>query len=90
MTGLAQMLLPADDPNDANYDCARQKLAHDLLYIREISPVLDVKIAICTTCYFFAAAIEVLRRSLLRSYARMIEGRSDVPPMAAELKQGAA
>src|SRR4029079_9092342 len=76
VTGLAQMLLPADDPNDADYDCVRQKLAHDLLYIRELSPLLDFRIAICTTCYFFTAAVDVLRRGLLRSYGRMTESRA--------------
>ena len=90
VTGLAQMLLPADDPNDAELEGVRRKLAHDLLYIREISPLLDVKIALCTTCYFCGAAIRMLQSSLLRSYARMIEGRTMVPPITAELKQGAA
>src|SRR5688572_15166900 len=47
VTGLAQMLLPADDPNDVALEGLRRKLAHDLYYVREVSVLLDVRIAIC-------------------------------------------
>jgi lipopolysaccharide/colanic/teichoic acid biosynthesis glycosyltransferase len=74
VTGLAQMLLPADDPNDAALLGLRRKLAHDLYYVQELSPLLDLKVAICTPCYFIAAAIDSFRRGLLRSYSAAVQG----------------
>jgi lipopolysaccharide/colanic/teichoic acid biosynthesis glycosyltransferase len=72
VTGLAQMLLPADDPDDKHYVCVRRKLAHDLFYIRNSCFVLDAKISACTFLYFAAAAMEAVRRRLLRSYSKQI------------------
>jgi lipopolysaccharide/colanic/teichoic acid biosynthesis glycosyltransferase len=68
VTGLAQMLLPADDPNDVALAGLRRKLAYDLYYVREVSVLLDLRIAICTPCYFLAAAIDAVRQNLLRSH----------------------
>jgi lipopolysaccharide/colanic/teichoic acid biosynthesis glycosyltransferase len=68
ITGLAQMSLPADDPQDVDLKGVRRKLAHDLYYVREVNPFLDLRIAICTPCYFFAAAVDSVRRSLIKSY----------------------
>src|SRR4051812_45470099 len=73
VTGLAQMLIPADDPNDTEYIGVRQKLAHDLFYIRNANPILDLKIAISTFIYFTSAAMDAVRRRLLRSYSRLID-----------------
>ena len=44
ITGLAQMRLPAD----SNLDTVRQKLGHDLYYIRHLGAWLDVRLAIST------------------------------------------
>jgi lipopolysaccharide/colanic/teichoic acid biosynthesis glycosyltransferase len=69
VTGLAQMLLPADDPNDADLKCVRRKLAHDLRYIREVGILLDLRIALSTPCYFLSSAIHAVQHRLVQSYA---------------------
>jgi lipopolysaccharide/colanic/teichoic acid biosynthesis glycosyltransferase len=81
ITGLAQMLLPADDPNDNNCRGVRHKLAHDLLYVRELSPMLDLRILAGTWCYFIGGKIGRLRRRILRPHAI---------PLSAELPIAAA
>jgi lipopolysaccharide/colanic/teichoic acid biosynthesis glycosyltransferase len=68
VTGLAQMRLPADDPGDVGMDNVKRKLAHDLLYVREMSFLMDLRIAISTPCYFIAATINATHRILVRSY----------------------
>jgi len=73
ITGLAQMLLPADDPNDASMNCVRLKLAHDLYYVREVSPLVDLRIAFSTPCFFISAAIDAMRKGSLRSYGSAVE-----------------
>ena len=79
VTGLAQMLLPADDPNDPNngYRGVRRKLAHDLYYVQRVGFMLDLRIALCTTFYFIAAAIDSLRHSLVRSYKIAVQRTLD-------------
>jgi hypothetical protein len=67
------MLLPADDPHDVGLEGVRRKLAHDLYYVREVSGSLDVRIAVCTACYFVAAAIDAVRQRLLKSYGAAAE-----------------
>jgi lipopolysaccharide/colanic/teichoic acid biosynthesis glycosyltransferase len=68
ITGLAQMLLPADDPQDADMQCVRRKLAHDLRYVREVGFPMDIRIAMGTPCYFMAALISVVQRKLVQVY----------------------
>lgn len=75
VTGLAQMLLPADDPNDTEYQGLRKKLAHDLYYISNMSLLLDLRIAISTPCYFMAAAIDAVRGQALKSCRIAVEER---------------
>jgi lipopolysaccharide/colanic/teichoic acid biosynthesis glycosyltransferase len=59
ITGLAQMRLPAD----SNLDTVRRKLAHDLYYIRHLSPWLDARIVVSTPLRFFGdAALSISRR----------------------------
>ncbi len=65
ITGLAQMQVGADDPEDPQLRSVRRKLAHDLFYVREACFMLDLKIAFSTACYFVASAIDSVRRSLL-------------------------
>jgi lipopolysaccharide/colanic/teichoic acid biosynthesis glycosyltransferase len=76
ITGLAQMLVPADDPDDRHFDCARRKLAHDLYYVRRVNLTLDLMITFCTACHFTGSSIDCLRRWVMRAHesavARMI------------------
>lgn len=67
ITGLAQMLVPADDPKDPQLRSVRRKLAHDLYYIREVNMSLDARIAFSTACYFTASAVESLCKSFVRA-----------------------
>jgi lipopolysaccharide/colanic/teichoic acid biosynthesis glycosyltransferase len=76
ITGLAQMLVGADDPDDVEYRQLKIKLAHDLYYVRKVGFLLDLRVAVSTPCFFLAAAIDSLRRGLVRSYGRTIQ--SDV------------
>jgi lipopolysaccharide/colanic/teichoic acid biosynthesis glycosyltransferase len=70
VTGLAQMLLPADDPNDTELLGLRKKLGHDLYYISHQTFGMDLRIAIATPCYFFTAAIEAMRIKMLDPMGR--------------------
>jgi lipopolysaccharide/colanic/teichoic acid biosynthesis glycosyltransferase len=69
ITGLAQMRLPAD----TEVAGVRLKLAHDLYYIRQVSPWLDARILASTAFYFLAAAADALRTAAVRSYGREVE-----------------
>lgn len=44
ITGLAQLRLPAD----TTLDCVRRKVEHDVYYVRNVNPWLDVKLLIFT------------------------------------------
>jgi hypothetical protein len=73
ITGLAQMLLPADDPSDVAYEGLRRKLAHDIYYIGNVGPLMDFRVALSTPCYFFAAAIKAVHGALVNSYGTSVE-----------------
>jgi lipopolysaccharide/colanic/teichoic acid biosynthesis glycosyltransferase len=47
VTGLAQVQLPPD----SDLTSVRRKLAHDLYYIRHLSPWLDFRLLLCTAAY---------------------------------------
>lgn len=47
VTGLAQVQLPPD----SDLISVRRKLAHDLFYIRHLSPWLDLRLLLCTAAY---------------------------------------
>jgi hypothetical protein len=38
-----------------------------------VGPLLDARIAVCTPCYFLAAAIDAFRQALLRSHGAAAE-----------------
>ena len=93
VTGLAQMLLPADDPSDPTLSGLRRKLAYDLYYVRNLSAVLDLRVAVSTPCYFAAAAAQAAgeavakvlttaRYGMLRHFTP--EDRACVAPQASE------
>ena len=72
ITGLAQMLVPADDPDDVEYRQLRMKLAHDVYYVRNVSFALDLRVAFSTPCFFLAVAIDSMRRALVWRYGKAI------------------
>src|SRR5688500_945509 len=87
VTGLAQMLLPADDPSDPTFACVRRKLAYDLYYVRNVSALVDLRVALATPCYFAAAAFQAAgeaaarlltkcRRNLLRAHGVAVQGQA--------------
>lgn len=65
ITGLAQMRLQAD----SDLDTVREKLAHDLQYIRNIGPGLDVRIALATVFHSIGWAGTTASRRLVQHYA---------------------
>jgi lipopolysaccharide/colanic/teichoic acid biosynthesis glycosyltransferase len=75
ITGLAQMLVSADDPGDRRMLNVRRKLAHDVYYVREVNLLLDLRIAICTPIYFLAEATESVRDIMVRSYGTAVKRR---------------
>jgi len=75
ITGLAQMLVSADDPGDRRLLGVRRKLAHDVYYVREVNFMLDLRIAICTPIYFLAEATESIRDLMVRSYGTAVKRR---------------
>jgi lipopolysaccharide/colanic/teichoic acid biosynthesis glycosyltransferase len=75
VTGLAQMLLPAD----SDLFSVKRKVAHDLHYIRHVSPAMDVRIALCTACYFCAAAARAGCKLLVGGYGKAIARTCDLP-----------
>lgn len=75
VTGLAQMLLPAD----SDLFSVKRKVAHDLHYIRHVSPTMDLRIALCTAFYFFAAAAKAGCKALVGGYGKAIARKCDLP-----------
>ena len=69
VTGLAQMRLPAD----TDVEGVRLKLAHDLYYINHLSPMLDVRIAVCTAFYFMGAAADAVCSASVGRYGKAVE-----------------
>lgn len=60
VTGLAQVQLPAD----SDLTSVRRKLAHDLYYIRHLSPWLDLRLLVCTVFYSLGLPFDVVGRLL--------------------------
>src|SRR5205823_6175868 len=60
VTGLAQVQLPPD----TDLTSVRRKLAHDLYYIQELSPWLDVRLLACTGFYALGIPFRVLSKAL--------------------------
>jgi lipopolysaccharide/colanic/teichoic acid biosynthesis glycosyltransferase len=58
VTGLAQVHLPGD----TSLDSVRIKLAHDLFYIQQLSPGLEVRILFCTFLRVLGVSYESIRR----------------------------
>ena len=75
VTGLAQMLLPAD----SDLHSVRRKISHDLHYIQHLSPLMDLRIALCTVCYFGAAAAKAGCKLLVGGYGKAIAAECALP-----------
>ena len=58
VTGLAQVHLPGD----TSLASVRVKLAHDLFYIQQMSPTLDIRILFCTLLRVLGVSYESIRR----------------------------
>lgn len=70
MTGLAQLRLPAD----TDIAQVQHKLAHDLFYLQNLGPLLDVRILASTVFHVLATGFGTLSRLLLVA-APPIDGR---------------
>jgi lipopolysaccharide/colanic/teichoic acid biosynthesis glycosyltransferase len=75
VTGLAQMLLPAD----SDLFSVRRKTVHDLHYIRHVGPLMDLRIALCTGCYFAAAAAKAGCKMFVGGYGVAIAKKCNLP-----------
>jgi lipopolysaccharide/colanic/teichoic acid biosynthesis glycosyltransferase len=80
VTGLAQMRLPAD----TDLASVRLKLSHDLYYIHNLSPMMDLRIAVCTVFYFVGTTAEALCDAAVGSYGKAARGKESVRPDAVE------
>jgi hypothetical protein len=60
VTGLAQVQLPPD----TDLESVRRKLAHDLYYIRHLTPWLDLRLLACTVFYALGIPFRMLSRAL--------------------------
>lgn len=69
VTGLAQVQLPPD----VDLESVRRKLAYDLHYVREVSPVLDARIVFATALHFTAVAIKAVGEYLIRAERTEVE-----------------
>ncbi len=76
ITGLAQVRLPPD----SNLDTVRQKLAHDLCYIRRLTPMMDLRVALATGLQVLGAAASELAERCVRGVSPPIAER---PPVTA-------
>lgn len=69
LTGLAQVLLPAD----SDIEDVRKKLAHDLHYVEHVNFWMDLRIGISTVLHIGGLCQNALGRLLVKSYGRQIE-----------------
>jgi lipopolysaccharide/colanic/teichoic acid biosynthesis glycosyltransferase len=69
VTGLAQVLLPAD----TDLDSVRRKLAHDLYYVRECRPWLDLRLVFATAFHMVGVPYSVLGSILRLPRGQVVE-----------------
>jgi lipopolysaccharide/colanic/teichoic acid biosynthesis glycosyltransferase len=75
VTGLAQVQLPPD----SDLTSVRRKLAHDLYYIRYLSPWLDLRLLLCTAFHVLGLPFGIAGRLLgIPDGAAVEEAMSDV------------
>jgi lipopolysaccharide/colanic/teichoic acid biosynthesis glycosyltransferase len=73
VTGLAQVLLPAD----VDLSSVQRKLAHDLYYIHHLSPWMDLRLLLCTFPYTLGLPFRRMTRLLGIPDSRAIEEAMD-------------
>jgi hypothetical protein len=79
VTGLAQVQLPPD----TDLESVRRKLAHDLYYVRHLSPWMDARLLICTVIYAVGMPFRLVSRALrLPSSADIERSVRDLVPEA--------
>jgi lipopolysaccharide/colanic/teichoic acid biosynthesis glycosyltransferase len=69
VTGLAQVQLPAD----SDLVSVERKLAHDLYYVRHVSPGLDLRLLACTACYAVGVPFALIGRLLRIPDAEVVD-----------------
>jgi lipopolysaccharide/colanic/teichoic acid biosynthesis glycosyltransferase len=72
ITGLAQVMIPADDPEDINFDGVRKKLEFDLLYLKKTQFFVDLRVYLCTACKMAMGLLELSRDWLTKPFGRPI------------------
>ena len=80
LTGLAQSRLPAD----VALHTVRRKLTYDLYYIREVSPWLDLRIAISTALYLMGTAQHMVGRRLVKRWGASAEYNTETGELVTE------
>jgi len=80
LTGLAQSRLPGD----VALHTVRRKLTHDLYYIREVSPWLDLRIALSTALYLMGVALHIVGQRLVNRYGAAAEYDTETGKLIAE------
>jgi lipopolysaccharide/colanic/teichoic acid biosynthesis glycosyltransferase len=80
LTGLAQSRLPAD----VAIHSVRRKLTHDLYYIREVGPWLDLRIALSTALLLLGMALHIVGRRLVHRYGTAAEYDTETGQLIAE------
>jgi lipopolysaccharide/colanic/teichoic acid biosynthesis glycosyltransferase len=86
ITGLAQVQLPPD----TDIDSVRRKVLYDVYFIRHGSPLLDLRIALCTALHMGGISFAVLRSLRLVPAPDRIEGTAKKPEPAPLLHRQAA
>jgi lipopolysaccharide/colanic/teichoic acid biosynthesis glycosyltransferase len=89
VTGLAQVQLPAD----SDLESVRAKLAHDLYYVRNVSPWMDLRILGATFFKVFGAPFGLLHKGFQMPALLAVEGyyeelQKSVVPAQAEVRPG--
>jgi lipopolysaccharide/colanic/teichoic acid biosynthesis glycosyltransferase len=69
VTGLAQVQLPPD----SDLESVRRKLAYDLHYVHEVSPLLDARILASTALMFLSDGIHAISAGLVKAEKRVVE-----------------
>jgi lipopolysaccharide/colanic/teichoic acid biosynthesis glycosyltransferase len=64
LTGLAQV----QRPPDADLEDVRKKLVYDLYYVREVSPMMDLRVAVSTALQMTGVALHAVGKLLVRGY----------------------